>query len=163
MGVSSTVLRFNLCLEKRAMKTRRKFNDSEMSLFSSVYAFPSTATATPDTARGRGTVESSVYGSVVRKCVYSVRTAMGFSGLFAHRVFRMANWQFAGSVKSATISIQADAADLKGYGFMDVVITKGDDTTFSFGLNAKDARNLAQMLNAAANSTGATWRKSSIT
>jgi hypothetical protein len=88
---------------------------------------------------------------------------MGFSGLFAHRVFRMANLRSVGSIKSATISIQADAADLKGYGFMDVVITKGDDTIFWFGLSPKDARNLAQMLNAAANSSGATWRKSSIT
>ena len=138
-------------------KIRRNFNDSELSLFGALYH---TTPPTYSTGRGQGSMgnESSADSSrQIKECRYSVLTRT--IGMFAKRVFATTLTPWGGSgIRTVEVEIQADTSTLRGYGFMNVRI--GDKTVW---ISQKDARNLAQVLNAAANSCNANWRKSSIT
>jgi hypothetical protein len=93
----------------------------------------------------------------VKTCRYSVMTRM--LGVFAKRIFATTLTPWGGSgIRTVEVEIQADSANLRGYDFLNIRI--GDKTVW---MSQKDARNLAQVLNAAANSCNANWRKSSVT
>jgi len=137
-------------------KVRRNFNDSELSLFGTLnFTKP-----TPDTGRGQGSMGDISYIDSFRQvktCRYSVMTRI--RGMFAKRIFATTLTPWGGSgIRTVEVEIQADSADLRGYDFLNIRI--GDKTVW---MSQKDARNLAQVLNAAANSCNANWRKSSIT
>lgn len=137
-------------------KIRRNFNDSELSLFGTLhYTKP-----TPDTGRGQGSMgDTSCMDSLrqVKTCRYSVMTRI--FGVFAKRVFATTLTPWGGnSIRTVEVEVQADASNLRGYDFLNIRI--GDKTVW---MSQKDARNLAQVLNAAANTCNANWRKSSIT
>lgn len=137
-------------------KVRRDFNDSELSLFGTLYhAKPTHSTGRGQGSMGSGQSSMDVFRQI-KTCRYSVMTRM--FGQFAKRVFATTLTPWGVGIRTVEIEIQADAADLRGYHFMSVRI--GDKTVW---MSQKDARNLAQVLNAAANSCNAHWRKSSVT
>ena len=138
-------------------KVRRNFNDSELSLFGTLhYTKPTHSTGRGQGSMGSGQSSMDVFRQI-KTCRYSVMTRI--FGVFAKRVFATTLTPWGGSgIRTVEVEIQADTSDLRGYGFMNVRI--GDKTVW---ISQKDARNLAQVLNAAANSCNANWRKSSIT
>lgn len=140
---------------------RKRLNDSEMSLFASVMTEPVFKSALKDThGRGNGDASESTYGKQVRKCRYTVATRM-FGTAMARSFKVLLNGAFSGKFHSATVDMVTDSSG-KGLGFMDVRLNNKDGTVQRFSLSQSDARNLAQMLNAASNSCDSTWRKSSI-
>lgn len=143
--------------ETAMRKTRRNFNDSELSLFGTLFFKAPDMTA----ARGHGSMPHDNNDPDVLKqikaCRYSVVTQI--VGQYAKRFFRTTLTPWTGSsVRRVEVELQADAKNLRGYNFLSIRI--GDNTVW---LTQKDARNLAQVLNASANSCNANWRKSSIT
>ena len=141
---------------------RKRLNDSEMSLFASVKCeMPFDAPVKESCGRGSGDATQSTYGRNLRQCRYTVLTRQFGIGLA--RSFRA----FIGDMSiskyhSATVDVLTHA-DGKGLGFLDLRFNKSDGTTVSMALSQSDARNLAQMLNAGANSCNTMWRKSSLT
>jgi hypothetical protein len=141
---------------------RKRLNDSEMSLFASVMTEPWFNVTVKDThGRGNGDASENTYGKQIRKCRYTVVTRM-FGGLGMARSFRvMLNGAFSGKFHSAAVEVLTDNSR-RGLGFMDVRLNHKDGSVITFNLSQSDARNLAQMLNAASNSCDSTWRKSSV-
>jgi hypothetical protein len=83
-------------------------------------------------------------------------------GIGMNRSFRvLLNGAFSGKFHSAAVEVLTDNSR-KGLGFMDVRLNHKDGSVITFNLSQSDARNLAQMLNAASNSCDSTWRKSSV-
>lgn len=149
--------------------TANLFTDSQMEIFG-------VKTATSKRGRGivPGTTEPYLIGfvgsmrRVVKQCVYSVVTKVNpWAGGFLSREFRLP-MNYAGGIKrecqaEMIVTIQADRSNNVGYGFCTLTIhDKAKNTTLDLCVYAADIRNMAQTLNAAANSCGATWRKSSI-
>jgi hypothetical protein len=140
---------------------RKRLNDSEMSLFASVTTEPVFTVAVKDShGRGNGDASENTYGKQIRKCRYTVVTRM--FGIGMNRSFRvLLNGAFSGKFHSAAVEVLTDNSR-KGLGFMDVRLNHKDGSVITFNLSQSDARNLAQMLNAASNSCDSTWRKSSV-
>jgi len=140
---------------------RKRLNDSEMSLFASVTTEPVFTVAVKDShGRGNGDASENTYGKQIRKCRYTVVTRM--FGIGMNRSFRvLLNGAFSGKFHSAAVEVLTDNSG-KGLGFMDVRLNHKDGSVITFNLSQSDARNLAQMLNAASNSCDSTWRKSSV-
>jgi len=65
-------------------------------------------------------------------------------------------------LKSASITLCADSAR-RGFCIMELSLHTKSGETKNIDLTAAEARHLAQVLNAAANSCNAKWRKSSVT
>jgi hypothetical protein len=140
---------------------RKRLNDSEMSLFASVLSADVFNVTVKDShGRGNGDASENTYGTQVRKCRYTVVTRMFGTGMA--RSFKvLLNGAFSGKFHSATVDVLT-GHNRKGLGFMDVRLNHKDGSVISFNLSQSDARNLAQMLNAASNSCDSTWRKSSV-
>jgi hypothetical protein len=140
---------------------RKRLNDSEMSLFASVTTEPVFTVAVKEAhGRGNGDASENTYGKQIRKCRYTVVTRM--FGIGMNRSFRvLLNGAFSGKFHSAAVEVLTDNSR-KGLGFMDVRLNHKDGSVITFNLSQSDARNLAQMLNAASNSCDSTWRKSSV-
>jgi len=141
---------------------RKRLNDSEMSLFASVKCeMPFDAPVKESCGRGSGDATYSTYGRNLRKCRYTVLTrqfGIGLARSFRALIGDMSISQYP----SATVDVLSHA-DGKGLGFLDLRFNKVDGTVVSLTLSQSDARNLAQMLNAGANSCNTMWRKSSLT
>jgi hypothetical protein len=140
---------------------RKRLNDSEMSLFASVTTEPVFTVAVKEAhGRGNGDASENTYGKQIRKCRYTVVTRM--FGIGMNRSFRvLLNGAFSGKFHSAAVEVLTDNSR-KGLGFMDVRLNHKDGSVITFNLSQSDARNLAQMLNAASNSCDSTWRKYSV-
>ena len=148
---------------------RKRLNDSEMSLFASVPGlfqsemYKSKSKPTENSGRGLGDAIFNGYATVVRKCRYAVTTVACPSGVgFTRTLVAMLSSYGSHDTKSVSVTIRANS-DRSGFGIMDVTLNHKNDNITRFSLTAADARHLAQVLNAASNSCGATWRKSSIT
>jgi hypothetical protein len=140
---------------------RKRLNDSEMSLFASVLSADVFNVTVKDShGRGNGDASENTYGTQIRKCRYTVVTRMFGCGMA--RSFKvLLNGAFSGKFHSATVDVLT-GTNRKGLGFMDVRLNHKDGSVTSFNLSQSDARNLAQMLNAASNSCDSKWRKSSV-
>jgi len=147
-------------------KTRRNFNDSEMSLFATVETTWNYANCMPPAAseaRGHGTTEPR-YGEQSRSCRYSVKTTFRPRANMFVRMFKVVlDRSYTGaSLKSASVCVNG-GSNLRGMGYMEVSLHHKDGTTTVVELTSGEARHLAQVLNAASNSCNANWRKSSVT
>lgn len=140
---------------------RKRLNDLEMSLFATVKCDDVFGAPVVDAnGRGKGDAGMNTYGTKVRKCRYTVLTRKFGTGMV--RSFRvLLNSLLISEVHSATVDVVAPSDT--GVGFMKVRINKKDGGVLDFNLSQSDARNLAQMMNAASNSCNTKWRKSSIT
>jgi hypothetical protein len=148
------------------MKSKNpSFFESEMPLF--VGSSTQAGLTAPNGRRGSGaeTTEDNMYTGyerTPRACVYGVATRWAVGGAYAIRTF-VCRLTGASKAGRCVIRLQAETSRrMKGYGFMEVIMTKEDGSTFCVLLNARDARSMAQTLNAAANSCNAMWRKRNI-
>lgn len=148
---------------------RKRLNDSEMSLFASVPGlytsdmFDSAAKVTDKDGRGLGEAIFGGYSVVVRKCRYVVNTIVSpYIGGGFIRTFRAAFRSMGTSnIEGMSVTVSADSNRI-GYGFMSLKLMMKDGSPIFIDISGPDARHMAQVLNAASNSCGATWRKSSI-
>ncbi len=145
--------------KKKKFDQRLLFNEAQMALFT---------VKAPNARRGRGQDPASVNAYSAsseerKKCIYSVQTRV--SAVNSAHLKRVWNLPLHGPLyfKEGAIEVemQADTKDGIGYGFATVTIHHGD-TRMYLTLEGKTIRNLAQMLNAVANSSRSQWRKSSI-
>lgn len=141
---------------------RKRLNDSEMSLFASVKCgIPFREPIKESCGRGSGDATDNTYSTNLRKCRYTVLTRQ--FGICLARSFRVLIGDMPSSqYPSATVDVLTHPTG-KGMGFLELRFNKKDGTEVAMNLSQSDARNLAQMLNAGANSCNTVWRKSSIT
>lgn len=140
-------------------KTGNLFTDAEMAIF---------GVAQPKAKRGRGLTPGTHDGysapdAARRKCVYSVNTRQGsicISRDYTLPLFGMSKPD--DRTGRLEITIRADPTTRTGYKFATVVMQTMDGNWHGWSVDVLTLRNMAQVFNAAANSCGAEWRKSSI-
>ena len=142
---------------------RKRLNDSEMSLFASVVSVFDVPVKDV-CGRGNADLDKTYYGTPIRKCRYTVFTRF-LTNNYARSFKAVLRGMFGAgqTLKSASADVLTKYGTMQGLGLMTIRLNKNDGTAIEFDVSQADARNLAQMLNAAANSCNATWRKSSIT
>jgi hypothetical protein len=148
------------------MKSKNtSFFESELPLFVGLNG--QAGLTAPNGRRGTGseTTDTNLldgYQHPHRACVYGVATRWASTGMFAIRTF-VCRLTGASKAGRCVIRLQADShRQVKGYGFMEMTMVKEDGSHFVMVMNARDARSMAQTLNAAANSCNAMWRKRNI-
>jgi hypothetical protein len=128
------------------------FTDSQMALF---------GVKTPTARRGKlfDLTGIGYFYRSPRKSMYAVVTQA--AGQFVKRIFTLPLIGLSGEPRTGMmeVSVQADAKDRHGYGFATIYLNDGNGRSLVLTENAQTLRSMAQMLNAAANSTGAVWRK----
>lgn len=132
------------------------FTEEQMRLF---------GVAQPKARRGRldGDVRSkNAYNTRTNKCQYAVTTAPYVGALRRTWVAPITN-TLGNKSGEVQVSMQANEDDRVGYGFCTVVFRQEGQESVIATVDTVALRGIAQMLNAACNSSRAVWRKSSIT
>ena len=141
------------------VQTGNLFTDAEMALF---------GVAEPKAKRGRGLSPGKQDGYIApaearRKCVYSVKTQQGSICLSRDYTLPLFGVGTSGIRRGRLdVTVHADSTTRIGHQFASVVMQTRDGQWHVWTVDVLTLRNMAQVFNAAANSCGAEWRKSSI-